>query len=75
MGQNILMPPNVKGWDGGESWINANTVMLRFNFGEALATQRLANSPKRATWKLAAQAQSPNIQRHRRSLRQAVPGW
>ncbi len=40
MGQNILIPPNVKGWDGGEAWINANTVMLRFNFGQALATQR-----------------------------------
>lgn len=40
MGQNLLFPPNVKGWDGGEEWINANTVLLRFNFGEALATQR-----------------------------------
>ncbi len=40
MGQTVLMPPNVKGWDGNESWINANTVMLRFNFGEAVATQR-----------------------------------
>jgi uncharacterized protein (DUF1800 family) len=40
MGQNILFPPNVKGWDGEQDWINANTVMLRFNFGESLATQR-----------------------------------
>src|ERR1019366_5448456 len=28
------------GWDGNEAWINANTVMLRFNFGEGLAVQR-----------------------------------
>lgn len=48
MGQSILMPPNVKGWDGGESWINANTVMLRFNFGEAMATQRLGEFAKKS---------------------------
>jgi hypothetical protein len=48
MGQNILTPPNVKGWDGGESWINANTVMLRFNFGEALATQRNGEFAKKS---------------------------
>jgi uncharacterized protein (DUF1800 family) len=40
MGQNLLYPPTVKGWDGEESWINANTVLLRFNFGLALAEQR-----------------------------------
>ena len=40
MGQSLLMPPNVKGWDGEEAWINANTVLLRFNFGLSLATQR-----------------------------------
>jgi uncharacterized protein (DUF1800 family) len=48
MGQNILMPPNVKGWDGGEAWINANTVMLRFNFGQALATQRNGEFAKKS---------------------------
>jgi uncharacterized protein (DUF1800 family) len=40
MGQKILFPPNVKGWDGGEAWINANTVLVRFNFGLVLATQQ-----------------------------------
>ncbi len=40
MGQELLFPPNVKGWDGEEAWINANTVLLRFNFGLSLATQR-----------------------------------
>jgi hypothetical protein len=40
MGQNILFPPNVKGWDGEETWINSNTVLLRFNFGLSLSTQR-----------------------------------
>lgn len=40
MGQSILFPPNVKGWDGQEAWINANTVLVRFNYGMMLATQR-----------------------------------
>lgn len=39
MGQNILFPPNVKGWDGQEVWINSTTVLLRFNFGLSLSTQ------------------------------------
>jgi uncharacterized protein (DUF1800 family) len=40
MGQNLLNPPNVKGWEGGEDWINANTVMLRFNFAMQMTSQR-----------------------------------
>ena len=33
MGQALLAPPSVKGWDGEEVWINANTVLQRYNFG------------------------------------------
>jgi uncharacterized protein (DUF1800 family) len=40
MGQNLLFPPNVGGWKGGEQWINANTVLVRFNYGLALAQHR-----------------------------------
>jgi uncharacterized protein (DUF1800 family) len=29
LGQDILSPPNVKGWEGGNSWINAHTLLLR----------------------------------------------
>jgi uncharacterized protein (DUF1800 family) len=29
MGQVLLYPPNVAGWPGGKSWIDANTMMLR----------------------------------------------
>jgi uncharacterized protein (DUF1800 family) len=32
MGQALLAPPSVKGWDGGEAWINANTILHRYNF-------------------------------------------
>jgi hypothetical protein len=48
MGQSILQPPNVKGWDGEETWINSNTVLLRFNYGLQLATQRGEEYAKRS---------------------------
>ena len=31
LGQLPLYPPNVKGWDGGRSWINASTLIARSN--------------------------------------------
>jgi hypothetical protein len=31
LGQLPLYPPNVKGWDGGRSWINAATILARGN--------------------------------------------
>ncbi|HEX4119363.1 MAG TPA: DUF1800 domain-containing protein [Verrucomicrobiae bacterium] len=31
LGQDLLMPPNVKGWDGGLSWITTNTLLARYN--------------------------------------------
>ncbi len=32
LGQNLFHPPSVKGWDGGESWLNAQTLLFRQNF-------------------------------------------
>ena len=29
LGQNLFMPPNVKGWPGGEAWINSATLLGR----------------------------------------------
>lgn len=31
IGQLPLYPPNVKGWNGGRSWINASTILARAN--------------------------------------------
>lgn len=31
LGQDLFYPPNVKGWDGNRAWVNANTMLLRFN--------------------------------------------
>jgi uncharacterized protein (DUF1800 family) len=31
LGQDLLQPPNVKGWEGNRAWINSNTLLLRYN--------------------------------------------
>ncbi len=31
MGQSLFLPPSVKGWDGGRSWINTSTLFVRQN--------------------------------------------
>ncbi|CAN5808802.1 hypothetical protein BH23PLA1_BH23PLA1_03080 [soil metagenome] len=31
LGQSLFTPPNVKGWPGGESWLNTATVLARQN--------------------------------------------
>ncbi|MEP6997788.1 MAG: DUF1800 domain-containing protein [Betaproteobacteria bacterium] len=36
MGQNLFAPPNVKGWPGQETWINASTLLARKRFLERL---------------------------------------
>jgi uncharacterized protein (DUF1800 family) len=36
LGQDLFAPPNVKGWDGGLSWISTNTLLARYNEAEAL---------------------------------------
>lgn len=36
LGQDLFSPPNVKGWPGGESWINSRTLLARKQFLERL---------------------------------------
>jgi uncharacterized protein (DUF1800 family) len=31
LGQHLFYPPNVKGWDGGRTWINSSTLLGRAN--------------------------------------------
>jgi hypothetical protein len=35
MGQQLYAPPNVKGWEGGRSWLNTATVLARHNFAHS----------------------------------------
>jgi hypothetical protein len=36
MGQIPFFPPNVKGWDGGKSWINTATLTFRYKLAHQL---------------------------------------
>lgn len=36
LGQDLFAPPNVKGWDGGISWITTNSLLARYNESAAL---------------------------------------
>lgn len=41
LGQNLFYPPNVKGWEGNRAWINANSLLLRYNMpGQLVAAKR-----------------------------------
>ncbi|HYE33316.1 MAG TPA: DUF1800 domain-containing protein [Methylomirabilota bacterium] len=47
LGQDLLLPPNVKGWDGGLSWITTSNLLTRNNFAAFLVTgaNPLAKAP------------------------------
>lgn len=36
LGQELFFPPNVKGWDGGRTWINSSTMLGRANLARRL---------------------------------------
>lgn len=44
MEQDIFNPPDVSGWDGGLKWINTATMLVRYNFANALVTARGGNA-------------------------------
>jgi len=37
LGQNLFLPPSVKGWDGGTAWINSATLIRRSNTARLFA--------------------------------------
>ena len=40
LGQTIFAPPNVKGWDGGRSWISSATLLMRYNIAGNLVRDK-----------------------------------
>ncbi len=36
LGQGLFSPPNVKGWPGGETWISAGTLALRYHLADLI---------------------------------------
>ena len=39
MGMSLLFPPDVSGWTGGEAWLNAATILARYQFALEAARQ------------------------------------
>ncbi len=50
MGQDVLFPPNVGGWDGDRAWINGNSMLTRFNFGLKVGLQLGGEFTTRTKW-------------------------
>jgi uncharacterized protein (DUF1800 family) len=49
LGQVPFFPPNVKGWDGGKSWINTATLTFRYQLARQLVLGiRVVNEPQPA---------------------------
>lgn len=38
LGQHLFFPPSVKGWDGGQAWLNGQTFLVRQNLALALTS-------------------------------------
>jgi uncharacterized protein (DUF1800 family) len=38
LGQDVFHPPSVKGWDGGRTWLNGQTLLFRQNLALALTS-------------------------------------
>ncbi|HEY8047630.1 MAG TPA: DUF1800 domain-containing protein [Ramlibacter sp.] len=54
LGQDLLMPPNVKGWAGYTDWINATTLLERRHFAGQLAAYVPADPQRMAAFRAAA---------------------
>src|SRR5581483_5744837 len=49
MGQNLFSAPNVKGWPGGEVWINTSTLLARKQFLERITRGNDGAAPAMAS--------------------------
>jgi len=46
LGQLLLAPPNVAGWDWGKAWINTNSLLARYNVAGFVTKGSGGNEPK-----------------------------
>ena len=47
LGQDLFAPPNVRGWPGGEAWINTTTLLARKQFLERMLRSEGMNANQR----------------------------
>ena len=76
LGQNPFAPPNVKGWPGGEAWINASTLLGRKQLVERvlLNDDRMEARPAMDDMTRAAPAKGPQEQA-RRLMERGLAGY
>jgi uncharacterized protein (DUF1800 family) len=48
LGQNVFSPPSVKGWDGGRTWLNGQTLLFRQNLALGLTSTEDARFGRRS---------------------------
>ena len=49
MGQILYEPPDVAGWDAGQTWFSTGAMLARMNFAASLATNQKFNLATKAT--------------------------
>ena len=77
LGQDLFTPPNVKGWPGGEAWINSTTLLGRKRFLEQVFRQSMSGEPAKAA--MMAMPDPGDVKARARravaALRFDGPGW
>jgi uncharacterized protein (DUF1800 family) len=63
LGQNLFAPPNVKGWPGGEVWINSNSLLGRKQFLERVVRGDAPRDPVMRDRQSMNEAHSPPAER------------
>ncbi len=65
MGQEIFLPPNVKGWEGGRAWVSTSTLSDRYRFVRPLlAVESPPGRPRAArTGEKARPERKPTVER------------
>jgi len=66
LGEDVFAPPNVKGWPGGDTWINSQTLLARRQLITRLL--RAQEMPMPAVMPAAA-GREPNMDMRRRAMR------
>jgi uncharacterized protein (DUF1800 family) len=61
MGQVLLRPPSVKGWDGGSAWLNSQAMLTRQNFVSGLVNGGMMDN---VAWMTAAGIQPDATAKH-----------
>ncbi len=89
LGQDLFDPPNVRGWPGGDAWVNSDSLLLRKQFLDSLtrpggnkprlqiAPDWLQQHPTAASWLPALPAANPAPAAPQQALRQLLqdPAW